>query len=349
LHSSESLAAVGLITGELELWKYDDQEDRCKGKSVVHSESCRVVKFSEDGSKLYSGSADRSINVMDLEGKVLWKHSDAHSSAVNCLASIEESSSLLLSGDEMGEIKLWDARQKSAALSSLQEQTDYISDMVYTSAKKTLLVTSGDGSLGVFDLKKGMTKLASKQISGARDDDYLSMQIVKNGSKVVIGTQDGILNFYNWGEWGDLVDRFPGHPSSIESMLKVDESTVCTGSMDGMIRIVNIFPHKLLGVIGDHTDFPIERLAWTHDRRAIASSSHDSKVRFWDASCLVEDEDEDEDEEDEESDGSETSEEKPKKKRKGELDPAQEKRKAKIEHKEMSSASAKNRDFFSDI
>ena len=34
-------------------------------------------------------------------------------------------------------------------------------------------------------------------------------------------------------------------------MLKVDESTVLTGSSDGLIRVVSLMPNRLLGVVGD--------------------------------------------------------------------------------------------------
>lgn len=50
------------------------------------------------------------------------------------------------------------------------------------------------------------------------------------------GTGDGILNLFSWGEWGDISDRFPGHPLSIDSCVAVSENVVCTGSMDGVIR-----------------------------------------------------------------------------------------------------------------
>jgi len=39
----------------------------------------------------------------------------------------------------------------------------------------------------------------------------------------VLGTQSGILAIFSWGNWGDMTDRFIGHPQSVESMCKVDE------------------------------------------------------------------------------------------------------------------------------
>ena len=54
--------------------------------------------------------------------------------------------------------------------------------------------------------------------------------------QVLCGTGDGILNLFSWGEWGDISDRFPGHPLSIDSCVAVSDNVVCTGSMDGIIR-----------------------------------------------------------------------------------------------------------------
>ena len=31
-----------------------------------------------------------------------------------------------------------------------------------------------------------------------------------------------------------------------------------TGSSDGLVRVVSIQPNKVLGVLGDHDDFPVE-------------------------------------------------------------------------------------------
>ncbi len=49
-----------------------------------------------------------------------------------------------------------------------------------------------------------------------------------------------------------------------------DEDTVLTGSQDGLIRIISILPNSMLGVVGEHGDFPVETLALSHDRCAQA-------------------------------------------------------------------------------
>ena len=55
---------------------------------------------------------------------------------------------------------------------------------------------------------------------------------------MVCGTGEGTLNIFNWGEWGNISDRFPGHPMSIDCIVPLTQDIVCTGSMDGVIRSV---------------------------------------------------------------------------------------------------------------
>lgn len=45
-----------------------------------------------------------------------------------------------------------------------------------------------------------------------------------------------VAAMFQWGEWEDVLDQVPGHPSSIDAMVKLDEDTICTGSSDGLIR-----------------------------------------------------------------------------------------------------------------
>jgi WD40 repeat protein len=77
-------------------------------------------------------------------------------------------------------------------------------------------------------------------LSENQDDELLSVQVVKDGHKIVVGSQSGILNIFTWGEFLDSTDRFPGHPESVESMCKIDESSLITASSDGIIRQISV-------------------------------------------------------------------------------------------------------------
>jgi hypothetical protein len=95
-----------------------------------------------------------------------------------------------------------------------------------------------------------------------------------------------------------------GHPSSIDTICKLDEDTICTGSSDGIIRVVSILPNKFEGVIGAHgEDFPIERIRLSYDNVWLASCAHDNSIRFWDIRFLFNNANEEDDDKEEEEQG----------------------------------------------
>lgn len=47
------------------------------------------------------------------------------------------------------------------------------------------------------------------------------------------------------------------------------------------LRVCSLFPNKLIGVLGEHEDFPVEKLRLSPDGTFVASSSHDNSIRFW--------------------------------------------------------------------
>ena len=136
---------------------------------------------------------------------------------------------------------------------------------------------------------------------------------LSRGQKLVVGTQLGILSVFNRRSgYGDCVDRIPGHPHSIDALCNIPshypdaQSTILTGSSDGFVRAVQILPTKLLGVVADHGDFPVERIAIDRggEGRWVASSGHDEVLKLTDLKEVFED-DGDEEEEDEEGDNGE--------------------------------------------
>ena len=60
--------------------------------------------------------------------------------------------------------------------------------------------------------------------------------LFQRGEKVVCGCGEGELNMFTWGQWGNISDRFPGHPMSVDCMVPITEDVICTGSCDGKIR-----------------------------------------------------------------------------------------------------------------
>eukprot|EP00743_Colponemidia_sp_Colp-15_P003607 GILK01003890.1.p1 GENE.GILK01003890.1~~GILK01003890.1.p1 ORF type:complete len:372 (-),score=71.69 GILK01003890.1:117-1232(-) len=285
-HPTEDVIAAGFIDGEIQLYHYTAQENKCILKLNHHAESCRSLQFSPDGNFLFSASSDKSMAAVDRAGKIAWHNVGAHDSPINSMLCVDEHT--IVSGDDDGVIKVWDMRQGGNCAIEFHEHADYISDMTIHDDKKTLLATAGDGCLGVYDIRKPKGNLDA--MSDAMEEELLCVQIVKNGRKVVCGTSEGVVDIFSWGWWGDITDRMVGHPQSVDTMIAIDPDTVITGSSDGMLRAVSILPNKILSVIGQHSsgdeDFDIERIALSRDGQLIASCSHDMTVKFWNISYL---------------------------------------------------------------
>jgi hypothetical protein len=49
-----------------------------------------------------------------------------------------------------------------------------------------------------------------------------------------------------------------------------------TGSSDGIIRIIGVLPNKMLGIVGEHSDMPVERMDLSADRSTVGPVHVDS-------------------------------------------------------------------------
>ncbi|KAJ4806815.1 WD repeat-containing protein 55 [Rhynchospora pubera] len=260
-HPSSPLVASGLINGDLHLYRY-----------AARKHNQRVI---------LTGSPDCSILATDVEtGKTVARLENAHEEAINRLVNLTDT--MIASGDDEGCIKVWDTRQH-ACCNSFDAHEDYVSDLTYVPDIVQILGTSGDGTLSVCSIKKNKVQSQSE----FSEDELLSLAVMKNGKKVICGTQTGALLLYSWGHFKDCSDRFLGHPMSVDTVLKLDEDRLISGSYDGVIRLVGILPNKIIQPLAEHSEFPIERLAFSSDRQFIGSISHDQMLKLWDLEELL--------------------------------------------------------------
>jgi WD repeat-containing protein 55 len=307
----------------------DEEDDTILSSTAAHSaaegmkkQSCRVVKFLSDGTSLLTGGTEGDLVCLDVsncasvsqdDAPVRWRIPDAtyKKSPLQVIHDISPSS--FATGDEAGCVRLWDARMldssstvspprtSSSAGDSAQrlprgcvqawkKHDDYISAVEHL--ESTLLATSADARLSVHDIRMNYPDPSNTgfvRISDDQEDELLSMQIMKNGRKVVCGTGEGVLVVFSFGTWGDLSDRFPGHPPCIDALAKVDEDTVVMGTSDGKLKVVTIQPDREIGLIGGshcHNGFPIEHVEFTCDRAFVVSMTHDNIVRVFDTTVL---------------------------------------------------------------
>lgn len=296
-HPTNTTVYTGLLDGHIKAFRYDEQGQYQQTFSLRPSKrSCRCVAANEDGTRLHGAGKAKSIFTIDTAtGDISDTRKDAHDSPVNRTKQLLPN--MFCTGDDDGVIKLWDPRQLQE-IRRYVHHFDFISDFLWIGNKRQLISTSGDGTLSVIDVRgKKSEPLAQSE---DQEDELLSVVSIKNGSKVVVGTQLGILSIFNATHgWGDCVDRVPGHPQSIDALCGLpssypsSHSTILTGSSDGLMRVVQLFPTKLLGIVADHGSFPIERIAidQSGEGRWIGSAGHEDVLKMTDLREVFEDED----------------------------------------------------------
>ncbi|KAI9463980.1 WD40 repeat-like protein [Lactarius psammicola] len=329
-HPTSNVVYTGLLNGKVKAFTYDDQGVHSPAFELrISKRSCRGLALSPDGASLYAVGKNKTLHIIDTGTGTL---SEKRQGRTYQLRHAPYPPSLA-TGDDDGVIKLWDPR-KQDAVRQYTHHFDFISDFMWLQDKKQLVATSGDGTLSVMDVRSKKPEPFAH--SEDQEDELLSIVPFKGDTKVAVGTQLGIISIFNRNKgWGDCVDRVPGHPNSVDALCALpstypsSHNTILTGSSDGLLRVIELLPTRLVGVIADHGDFPIERIAIDRagEGRWVGSVGHDEALRMTDLREVFEDEDardartEDEEEKDDTSSDEEKADEesdvlRPKKRRK---------------------------------
>ena len=277
----QPILATALVSGHVDVFRYnleDDESEVVSGSTEMHKGSVRNLIFTNDG-KILSVGSRKGVMTSTVEGKkVCVRRVD---DAANCILAIDQNRFVV--GDDAGGITMFDQRQKEKVM-FFQEHDGYVSDFAMHKDGKSLVSVGGDGCLAVYNLnQKG--KLVA--MSDPNEDEFLSIEIMKNGKKVMCGSVSGAVNIFSWGDFGDLNDRLTGVPDSCDAIQKISENTMITGSADGVLRVASVFPNKIKGVLGEHssktstTPEAIQSLAMGPSGDLVCSCAHDSTVKIW--------------------------------------------------------------------
>jgi len=271
--------------------------------SKKHRAPIRKVLFSPDGSLLYSVTRNCTITLLDTEtGQKLRVVREISSQKARpyCASTLGEHQ--LIVGDELGSLSVFDWRSEAIPPLSAHMVNDggeessssgegdalrYITDVMaanQSTSRGLILATCGDGTLLAADARK--KKFVGR--SEPMHDELLCLTIMKNNKKVLCGSVDGHLDVFNWGEWGNLVERInTGHKDTVDCLCPLNDDLLVTGSSDGTVKLHSILPNRSLTTIGGKFDgASIEGLALCQN--LLVSCDQDNVVKLYNASKLIE-------------------------------------------------------------
>lgn len=227
--------------------------------------SIRRVCFGDD-SLLFT--AAKTVKIHDVDaGKTIRKLvAGTGESRIYSMCIIDKY--LLATGDDAGVFRLWDYRTNRGAAMELKEFDDYVSDLDVHADKRLVLASSGEGTIAAFNVRAKRMEPPQSEVFEA---GFNCIRCLEERSKVLAGSDDGVISVFNKNQLGNISDRFPIDSTvSIERMLVLTGSHVAVGCNDGKTRIVQILPNKVVKDLFTHKT-PIESLSLQRSTNTIAS------------------------------------------------------------------------------
>jgi WD40 repeat protein len=242
-----------------------------------HGHSVNSLAFSPNGSRLASGSADKTIKLWDVREGRLLSTLQEHGHYVYSVA-FSPDGSRLASGSGDKTIKLWDVRE-GRLLSTLQGHGNLVSSVAFSPDGSRLASGSNDNTIKLWDVREGRL-LSTLQGHG---NFVISVAFSPDGSRLASGSDDQTIKLWDVRE-GRLLSTLQGHGNSVISVaFSPDGSRLASGSRDKTIKLWEFSSGRLLSTLQGHGNSVIS-VAFSPGGSLLASGSYDKTIKLWEFS-----------------------------------------------------------------
>jgi mitogen-activated protein kinase organizer 1 len=190
---------------------------------------------------------------------------------VNCLCFNREYYSILATGSNDKQVKLWDLKSRNfSSMQTLDDARDSISNISMTN--ELIIVTSIDGNIRTYDLRMG--RMIQDEIGGILSTAKLS----SDDKCLAVATLDSKIKLIDIND-GDILNQYTGH---VNQNFKVDchfyKNFLISGSEDSKIYFWNVVDAKLVKTLRGHM---AAVCCLDVSEEYLLSGSQDSSILVW--------------------------------------------------------------------
>jgi WD40 repeat protein len=240
-----------------------------------HTDSVTSVAFSPDGTRLVSGSDDKTVKHWDVASGKLLRTLAGHSDRVKSVAFSPDGSRLLSGGSQDGDLRLWDAAS-GRLLHTFTGHELPVEVVAFLPSGKHLL-TGGDPALKLWDAGSGQLLRTLAGTSGSVE----AVAFSPDGTGLLSGGGDHILKLWDAAS-GRLVRTFAGHAHWLRSVaFSPDGTRLLSGSDDRTLKLWDAASGQVIHTLSHRS--PIQSVAISPDGTRLLSASAKT-INLWDAS-----------------------------------------------------------------
>jgi len=237
--------------------------DPVKSRLVGHSDSVYCIHF--DGTKIVTGSRDKTIKFWDYHSLQCIDTLEGHTMSVLCLKFNE---TIMVSGSSDMTVIVWDMKSRKLT-HRLVGHTQGVLDVCFND--RYIFSCSKDATIKIWNME---TMTLAKTLEGHRGP-VNAVQIYED--QIVSASGDGLVKLWDLTS-GRCVRDFIGHERGL-ACVQFDGTRIASGSNDMTIRIWNAATGECNMVLRGH-DGLVRTLHF--DKNRIVSGSYDNTVKVWD-------------------------------------------------------------------